>query len=97
MKRVTIYSSRVLVVAIGVLLALGTSGAFAQEGGDPAQEDRAKRMRGMRERMMKDDGAPKVGDVAPTFALKTLEGEEVVDLGAFKGDKPAVLIFGSYT
>ncbi len=44
-----------------------------------------------------DDGAPKVGDVAPTFKLKSLDGKQEFDLAGFKGKKPVVLFFGSYT
>ena len=49
----------------------------------------------------KDDNAPKLGEVAPTFKLKLLakKGEEQkeVDLKSFIGKKPVLLIFGSYT
>jgi hypothetical protein len=49
-----------------------------------------------REGARKDD-APKVGDVAPTFTLSRLDGTEKFDLAEFKGDKPVLLLFGSYT
>jgi hypothetical protein len=39
----------------------------------------------------------KVGDVAPTFKLKSLDGESETDMASFNGKKPVVLIFGSYT
>ncbi len=39
----------------------------------------------------------KIGDVAPTFQLKSLDGKAETDLDSFKGKKPVVLIFGSYT
>lgn len=39
----------------------------------------------------------KVGDFAPTFKLKALDGKSETDMAAFRGDKPVVLIFGSYT
>jgi hypothetical protein len=41
--------------------------------------------------------APAVGDSAPDFSLKTLDGKATVTLSSFKGEKPVVLIFGSYT
>ena len=44
-----------------------------------------------------DDGAPKKGDVAPTFTLKTLDGKKEVDIAKLVGRKPIILIFGSYT
>jgi hypothetical protein len=41
--------------------------------------------------------APKVGDVAPDFTLKTLDGKETIKLSQYAGNLPVVLIFGSYT
>jgi hypothetical protein len=42
-------------------------------------------------------GKLRVGDPAPTFNLKLVHGEERVQLDSFRGVKPVVLIFGSYT
>lgn len=39
----------------------------------------------------------RAGDVAPDFLLKSPEGERTVRLSDYRGDKPVVLIFGSYT
>jgi len=50
-----------------------------------------------RQRMNRQDDAPKVGDEAPLFKLKSLDGESETELKAFRGEKPVVLIFGSYT
>ena len=48
-----------------------------------------------------DDGAPKVGDVAPLFKLdlkfNDFADEKSIDLNTHVGDQPIVLIFGSYT
>ncbi len=44
-----------------------------------------------------EDNAPKVGELAPTFKLKSLDGKVEFDLETFKGKKPVVLFFGSYT
>ncbi len=41
--------------------------------------------------------APKVGDIAPDFELCDVNGERPVRLSSFRGQKPVVLIFGSYT
>ena len=47
---------------------------------------------------MPKDRAPKVGDAAPHFKLKTLGApDKEVELSSFKDKKPVVLIFGSYT
>ena len=38
-----------------------------------------------------------VGDLAPDFKLKTIDGKRTVRLLAHRGQQPVVLIFGSYT
>ena len=38
-----------------------------------------------------------VGDLAPDFKLRTLDGKRTVRLLAHRGQQPVVLIFGSYT
>ena len=43
------------------------------------------------------NGDLKVGDAAPDFDLKRLDGKGTVKLSSFKGKQPVVLIFGSYT
>jgi AhpC/TSA family len=42
-------------------------------------------------------GHLEVGDAAPDFTLKTLDGAKQVQLSSFRGQKPVVLVFGSYT
>jgi peroxiredoxin len=42
-------------------------------------------------------GSLKPGDPAPDFALPTLDKSGVVRLASFRGQKPVVLVFGSYT
>lgn len=41
--------------------------------------------------------APEVGAEAPDFTLKTRDGGGSIRLSQFEGDKPVVLIFGSWT
>ena len=41
--------------------------------------------------------APKVGEEAPDFALATRDGSESIRLSQFEGDRPVVLVFGSWT
>lgn len=56
----------------------------------PGHRKRAQRQR--------DDGAPKVGAIAPTFALQMFDDQsKTVELAAFREEKPVVLFFGSYT
>jgi len=42
-------------------------------------------------------GTLSVGDQAPDFHLRTLDKASEVSLSSFRGSKPVVLIFGSYT
>jgi hypothetical protein len=44
-----------------------------------------------------DRYAPKVGGQAPDFTLNSSCGTETVTLSDFRGEKPVVLIFGSFT
>jgi len=37
------------------------------------------------------------GDMAPDFTLPTLDHRETVHLAGFRGSRPVVLVFGSYT
>jgi hypothetical protein len=39
----------------------------------------------------------RVGDVAPDFKLRTKDGSREVQLSSFKGKRPVVLVFGSFT
>ena len=45
----------------------------------------------------KEEGNLQVGDEAPDFTLKKVDGKELVQLSSFKGKREVVLIFGSYT
>lgn len=42
-------------------------------------------------------GRLKVGDRAPDFQLSTSDKTSTVQLSAFRGHEPVVLVFGSYT
>src|SRR5271168_3303516 len=42
-------------------------------------------------------GHLQVGDAAPDFTLKTVDGAKEVQLSSFRGKQPVVLVFGSYT
>ena len=53
---------------------------------------------GRRGRRNVDNGSSLVvGEVAPDFALKSLDGKSETKLSDFRGKKPVVLFFGSYT
>ena len=38
-----------------------------------------------------------VGDTAPNFSLQTLDKKSRIELSSFRGSRPVVLVFGSYT
>jgi len=42
-------------------------------------------------------GSVKPGDMAPDFRLPTLDRKETVLLSSYRGSRPVVLVFGSYT
>jgi hypothetical protein len=42
-------------------------------------------------------GSVNVGDTAPDFRLPTLDHKSTVQLASFRGERPVVLVFGSYT
>ena len=43
------------------------------------------------------EGKLKVGDIAPDFSLSDPEGKQAIQLAAFRGKTPVVLVFASYT
>lgn len=43
------------------------------------------------------EGPLKTGDAAPDFDLQTLDRKSRVRLSSFRGKKPVMLVFGSYT
>ena len=73
---------------LAAVVAMGASDAVAQPG-------RSGQGRGRGEERI--DHAPSVGDEAPNFKLKSRDGKLEVELASFRGKKPVVMIFGSYT
>ena len=64
----------------------------------PGQRGRFGGQRGQRGGRGGDNGTALVkGEVAPDFVLKSLDGESETKLSDFRGKKPVVLFFGSYT
>jgi len=84
--------------SVAALKALDTDGDGIVKSNEMLPDrNRARSSQGRRGRQSRSDNAPKVGDPAPTFKLKSLDGESETDLADFKGKKPVVLFFGSYT
>lgn len=78
-----------------VWLGLAAAVAVAEDAGsDGTVESREKALKMMRER---EAAAPKAGQPAPDFELADPEGKAKVRLSDFKGKRPVVLLFGSYT
>ena len=74
----------------------GQRGQRGQFGGQRGQ--RGGRGGGQRGGRRGDNGTSLIkGEVAPDFVLKSLDGESETKLSDFRGKKPVVLFFGSYT
>lgn len=78
-------------VAIG--LAVTAALALAQQQPRPGAQQKA----GKRPGDLRAQTNLRVGDTAPDFKLKTKDGDREVQLASFRGKKPVVLVFGSYT
>ncbi|MDG2014642.1 MAG: hypothetical protein P8J33_14135 [Pirellulaceae bacterium] len=58
---------------------------------------REKSTRGKQSRNRNQPAGLKVGEAAPNFTLKSLDGKTETELAALIVDKPVILFFGSYT
>ena len=79
------------VVTSALLIAVGAGTALAQQGNDDKERRQPPR------RAMRQDDAPKVGEKAPLFTLKSLDGKSETSLASFRDQRPVILMFGSYT
>ena len=90
-------------LALAFLALCCVTESFAQQQNEKQEEakqdegQQRRGRRGRRGRRSRPDNAPKVGDIAPVFTLKSLDGESETDISTFQGDRPVVLFFGSYT
>ena len=82
-----------LAFSIGALIALVAQPAAAQD-----QRPKGKAPGGQQRRPgdLRTPDRLKVGMAAPDFKLKRNDGGEV-QLSSFKGKRPVLLVFGSYT
>jgi len=74
--------------------------ADQDKDGSITQEEMMGLMSKRRQEMLRqsqETGGPNLGQEAPDFTLRTLDGEGTVKLSDFRGKKPVVLVFGSYT
>ncbi len=96
-------------VSAASLFAMFLSTHAEAQGDDPAgrrqqQLERLNRERGQNPQRGKpagrrrdDETALKMGQFAPTFTLASPDGQTTFDLRESRGNRPVVLIFGSYT
>lgn len=87
------FSSHFTAACIVTLLIAGP--ALAQGRGDGGRQGRNQRQQDRQQRL--EEGALKVGQMAPTFELKALDGKTSFSLTEFRDERPVILFFGSYT
>lgn len=100
MKRLNVKQFSRCVAGLALVVCLWPTACVQPEGrvgGSADQSDKEKARRQRMARRMRDDGAPKVGELAPNFTLKSLDGTSEAELASFRGQQPAVVFFGSYT
>ncbi len=78
---------------IPILAVFGLSAIAA----NAAQEDPPENQRRRPGRPAAAHKAPEAGQVAPTVTLNSLDGKQTVELANFKGKRPVIMFFGSYT
>ncbi len=79
--------SSVVFTASLVVLLLGADWVSAQSRGSSSRR-RSDRM---------PETALREGDLAIDFSLESVDGKSKVTLSTFRGKRPVILVFGSYT
>lgn len=77
-----------LLVTLSLVLTIFTGAVLTRQS-------RAWRTKGRRS--SGGGGGTEVGEMAPTFTLMSLDGKGETDLAGFRGKRPVILFFGSYT
>ncbi len=94
-----------LVVGAGIVFAAGAL-CFASSQTQDAKEDQRSKRRNARENVQSREGRGRraegaqslqVAEMAPQFALKSLDGKSETDVASYRGQRPIILFFGSYT
>jgi len=75
-------------LAIGAVLCAPT--VFAQPGVRAKKSDKASEKSARPTPLI-------TGETAPPFVLKSLDGKSETDTSSFRGQRPIILFFGSYT
>ena len=93
--------ARSLALVAGLSAALLVTDAFAQDQNqnrrNQQQQQRMQQMQNQQSGRRAEENALKPGMMAPTFTLQSLDGKDTFDLREYRGERPVVLIFGSYT
>ena len=79
-----------LLIGLGALVVLAAAGFTYMVGGP-------RNLIGMLRYDQREEGKLRVGDRAPDVTLLSLDGKTPVKLASQIGEKPTVLIFGSFT
>ena len=89
---------------VGLLIGLTGAEVFSQNQTPDRQQQQRRRQEMNRLRQQRQPptgnrgrGNLQVGDVAPTFTLKSLDGKSETNLAIYRDQKPVILFFGSYT
>ncbi len=69
-------------------------GVAAQQ---PARDGDRRGRRDRRGSIERTGSSPKAGQEAPPFTLKSVDGKQQTNLASFRGKRPVILFFGSYT
>ena len=75
------------------LIAIMSVSISLLAGAALAQDQPGRRNRGQRPA----DNGLKVGQLAPTFKLASIDGKDKFDLKIYREKKPVILFYGSYT
>ena len=82
-------------IAIFAWIFLTVAGGVAAQQPTRDGQRRGRRDRGeSREQSVNN---PKAGEEAPPFTLKSVDGKQETNLSSFRGKRPVILFFGSYT
>ena len=79
------------------LCCVGLCAVALQAGVAVGQAPQGQNARPRPDARQQEDAAPRVGEPAPDLKLRSREGGEMFELSAFRGKRPVLLLFGSYT
>ena len=85
------------ILALAVVFVAADHSDAQQAGRKKGERAGTRKRFGRRRAGFRGRDRLKVGDVAPEFTLKSLDGKKTVTLSNFQGKKPVLLVFGSYT